>query len=249
MNNDVRRFGVIAPPGNVAIERELPPVLPPGVAMNHNRLSRPGSGATTSDSLLGMADSIDRASRDLAEAKPEVILYGCTSGSFLFGPGREAEAARRIFDVTGIAAITTSMAVISALRAFAAREVFMVGPYPDNVIAEEIEFLAHYGVKVRAWDSFRCGSSENNRKVSSEQVAEMVLAHVAEASDCDAVFITCTNLLSMDRIAYLEDRLGKPVTTSNQASLWAALRAMDVDTSAIASGSLFTRRAAVEVIR
>jgi len=249
MNNDVRRFGVIAPPGNVAIEREFHPILPAGVTMNHNRLSRPGSDATTSDSLLGMADSIERAARDLAEAKPEVILYGCTSGSFLFGPGREAEPARRIFEVTGIGAITTSMAVISALRAFEAREVFMIGPYPDNVIGEEIAFLAHYGIEVRAWDSFRCGSSEANRKVSSEQVAERVLAHASEASACDAVFITCTNLLSMDRIAFLEERLGKPVTSSNQASLWAALRAMDVDTSAMLAGSLFGRRTAVEVVK
>ena len=79
MNNQLRRFGVLAPPGNIALERELPPLLPPGVTSNHNRLSRPGNGIT-SDSLLRMADSIERAAHDLAQAYPEIILYGCKIG-------------------------------------------------------------------------------------------------------------------------------------------------------------------------
>ncbi len=38
------------------------------------------------------------------------------------------------------------------------------------------------------------------------------------------VFISCTNLASLGVIQRLEDELGKPVITSNQACFWACLR-------------------------
>jgi maleate isomerase len=248
MDNQVRRFGVLAPPGNTALERELPPLLPRGVTSNHNRLSRPGA-AMTSDSLLRMADSIERAAHDLAQSHPELILYGCTSGSFLAGIGREAEIAQRIADITGIPSLTTSTAVIAALRAVKARRIFMVTPYPDDINQHEVAFLTHYGVTVTKWDAFRCPTSEAIRAVSSEQVAELVLQHAADIKPCDAVFLSCTNLLTIDQIPRLERELDKPVISSNQASLWAVLQGMTIDSAGIPAGHLFACRAPIEVSR
>jgi len=246
MNNQLRRFGVLAPPGNVALERELPPLLPPGVAMNHNRLSRPPE-VKKIDSLLQMADSIERAARDIALVDPEIILYACTSGSFLMGAGREDEVARRIFDITGIPAISTSTAVVCALRAVKARRVFMVTPYPDDINVREVEFLKHYDIEVGGWDSFRQATSAGNRSISSEQVAELIRKHAQEARECNAVFISCTNLLSFDQIVGLENELGTPVISSNLASLWALLRYLNVDTLSMQAGSLFGYCGPVEV--
>ncbi len=244
MDNTVRRIGILAPPGNVALERELPGWLPPGVVMNHNRLSRPGN-AISADSLLAMAESVDRAAHDLAQAHPEVIVYGCTSGSFLEGIGKEARLADRITEVTGIPAVTTSTAVVEALRAFGARRIFMVTPYPDAVNEHEVTFARHYGFEVVALDSFRCPTSEDIRAVSSDQVAEKVLGNAAAIRDCDTIFISCTNLLCMDRIGLIEQRSGRPVVTSNQASLWAGLRRMaGVKLHDVAAGRLFQLDAA-----
>ena len=50
---------LLALQGNVAMERELPAHLPPGVVINHNRLSRPGN-AISRESLLAMAESSSR---------------------------------------------------------------------------------------------------------------------------------------------------------------------------------------------
>jgi maleate isomerase len=246
MNNQLRRFGVLAPPGNIAMERELPPLLPPQVAMNHNRLSRPGS-AMSAESLRTMAESVDRAAHDLAQAHPEMILYGCTSGSFLAGIGREAEIAQRIADATGIPAVTTSTAVVAALHAVGARKLFMITPYPDDINDHEVRFLAHYGFEVAGWDAFRCATSEKIRAVSSEEVAALAMRHAADIGKCDALFISCTNLLTLDQIAGLEQKLRKPVVTSNQASLWAVLRHMKVDTRDLRAGELFARPGEIAV--
>jgi maleate isomerase len=186
-----------------------------------------------------MMESLERAAKDIAQTHPEVILYGCTSGSFLSGVGREADAAKKIMEYTGIPGITTSTAVIDALKAVDASQIFMVTPYPDDISEAEITFLGHQGIKVVAHDSFRCLTVEALQKISSEQVAEMVLAHRQAIKMCDAVLISCTNLLTMDKIQYLERELGLPVISSNQATLWAGLRHLNVDTRGLGAGRLF----------
>ncbi len=245
MDNNVRRIGILAPPGNVALERELPVFLPPGIIMNHNRLSRPDSSISR-ESLLAMADSVDQAAHDLAQAYPEVIVYGCTSGSFLEGVGKEARLAERITRRTGIPAVTTSTAVVEALRAQGARRIFMITPYPDAVNEHELAFCRHYGLEVVGLDSFRCPTSEDIRRISSDQVADLVLANTKAIGDCDTIFISCTNLLCMDRIETIEARSGRPVVSSNQASLWAGLARMGVPMQDIRAGSLFQRSLAAQ---
>lgn len=232
-----RRFGVLFPPGNVAMERELPCVLPPGVAMHCNRLSRPDS-SLSAESLLAMEASVDRAARDLAQTYPEVIVYGCTSGSFLGGIGDEDAIARKIESLTGIPAVTTATAVWQALKAVDARLIYMITPYPDEINRHEALFLDHHGIEVAGWDSFPCRTSEEIRRITSDEVAELTLRHRADIARCDAVFISCTQLLSVDRIAYLESELDKPVVSSNQASLWAALRRMGIDSPGLGAGRL-----------
>lgn len=225
MQPTIRRFGVLAPPGNVAMEQELPRRVPAGVCMHHNRLSRPGA-AISADSLLAMAESIERAAYDLSQAYPEVILYGCTSGSFLAGIGREAEVADRIEQLVSIPSITTSTAVVEALRAVGARKVFMLTPYPWEITRHEEHFLAHYGIETVRADAFDCPTSEAIRALSADDVADRVLGHRDAIEAADAVFISCTNLLTMDRLQDIEAAVGKPVASSNQASLWAVLKLM-----------------------
>ena len=240
MDNNVRRIGVLGPPGNVTLERELPRYLPAGIVTNHNRLSRP-TPDVTKESLIAMLASTEQAARDLAMAwpKPEVILYACTSGSFVMGPGHDQELASQIERWSGIPAYTTSTAVIMALHELRARRVFMVTPYIEEVNAHEIAFFAHHGIEVEGCETFGCVDTREIAKITSEQVRDLVLKHRAAAARCDALFVSCTNLLTMDQIDTLERELGIPVATSNQCSLWAALRHMRVDASGIGPGKLF----------
>ena len=237
-----RKFGVLFPPGNVTMERELPPLLPPEVSMHCNRLSRPDSSLSPA-SLAAMAQSVGRAARDLAQTDPEIIVYGCTSGSFIGGEDEDEAIAAEIEQATGIPAVTTATAVRRALRALEVRSLYMVTPYPDELNRAETVFLAFHGIEVIGCDTFGCQSSEEIRRISSDAVADMVLRHADEIAGCDGVFISCTQLLSCDRIGTLEARLGKPVVSSNQASLWAALDHMGVDASGRGGGRLLDRLA------
>jgi maleate isomerase len=244
MDNRVRRIGVIAPPGNVAVEREFPLYLPRGVVLNHNRLSRPDS-IQTPESILAMNDSLELVAVNLAQAYPEVITYACTGGSFLEGLGQEAQPAERIERATGIPGVTTSVAVVAALRALEARSVVLIAPYPHDIMAFEVKFLQHYGFTVTAWDTFNCLTSEANRALSSEQIAEKVLSHREAIAASDAVFVSCTNILVMDQIERLERELQRPVVTSNQATLWAVFNKMNLDSRGLHGGQLFEQHSPV----
>lgn len=240
MDSNVTRFGLVVPPGNVAMERELPMYLAEGVVMNTNRLSRP-TPAVTKESLLAMIDSVDQAVTSLAMCypQPKMILYGCTSGSFVSGPGKEAEIAKRITALVSIPSVTTSTAILDGLKAVKAKRLFMLTPYIADVVKHEVELLEYHGFSLAGTDSFDCADTRDIAKISTQQVEERVLRHAALIRSCDAVFISCTQLLTMDRIASLEKALAKPVVTSNQCSLWAAMKLIGAPVGRNAPGSLF----------
>src|SRR5438128_2519732 len=50
------------------------------------------------------------------------------------------------------------------------------------------------------------------------------LARRADGPGADGVFIACTALPTLPVIEHLEEDLGKPVITANQATMWEALR-------------------------
>lgn len=249
MDNNVIRMGLVVPPGNVAMERELAQYLAPGVVMNVNRLSRP-TAAVTKESLLAMIGSVDQAVRSLAMCypQPSIIIYGCTSGSFVSGPGKEADLAKRITESVGIPAVTTSTAVLMGLEALRIKRVFLMAPYIESVTQHEVDMLKHHGHTVTGVDSFNCADTRDIAKISTDQVLERMRKHTNAMSDCDGVLISCTQLLTMDRIDAIESMLGKPVVTSNQCSLWAALKLINGPVASNSPGRLFaeaaTRKAA-----
>ena len=66
------------------------------------------------------------------------------------------------------------------------------------------------------------------------------MAEQINTPDTDAIFLSCTALPAVAVINRLEDRLGKPVITSNQAMIWMALRLAGCDYQAPMGGRLFT---------
>lgn len=238
MDHTLRRIGALIPPANVSVEREFTRFAPDGVYVHYNRLYRP-KVEIDEEGLLLMIESAEQAARGLMQTEPEVILYACTSGSFVSGASRVHEIGEMLVRWTGIPAYTTSSTVIMGLNALEARRVFVLTPYPDDIHAQVIEFLRFHGIAVGGHATFRCATNAEVREIPSEMVAERLLLHRQQIEKCDAVFISCTNLLTMDQIQRLESELGVPVTSSNHCTLWAALRHMKVPMQGLNLGKLF----------
>lgn len=223
----------------MTLEWELPSHMPDGFTVNWSRVTRPNWGTVNRESLLAMNELAVRGGMDLVRLKPEIILYACTSGSFVEGTGKEADVAARISQATGIPALTTSSGVLEALTHLGVGSVFMVTPYPDDINELETAFLRFHGFEVVGYDSFRCDEKRPIASISSEEVADLVLRNRSLAGKADAIFISCTNLLTFDQIPDLERELDRPVISSNLASLWAALRAIGAPLQGAGVGRLF----------
>lgn len=70
----------------------------------------------------------------------DLIVFGCTSGSFIKGIGWDQECIKRIETASGSPGLTTSTAVMEALKALEAKTVAVLTPYPDATNEAERQF-------------------------------------------------------------------------------------------------------------
>ena len=64
-------------------------------------------------------------------------------------------------------------------------------------------------------------------------------ARRSDVPEADAVLISCTGQKTADFISDLEEEIGKPVVTSNQATGWQALKMLGVEPCLPGRGTLF----------
>jgi maleate isomerase len=124
-----------------------------------------------------------------------------------------------MIDAGAPAAITTSGALLGALRHLDVTRVATATPYTADLTAGLSIFLAEAGVDVVAASGL--GLTSDIWTVPYDVTAGLV--RDTDTDDAQAVFISCTNLPTYDVIAALEAELGKPVLTANQVTIWSAL--------------------------
>jgi maleate isomerase len=217
----VSRVGLLVPSSNTTVEPEFYRALPPGVTLHVARLFL---ASITPDSILDMVRDLECQSRNLASAGVDVIVLGATAPSFIKGLGYDREIIKRIEDATGKRATTTSTALIEALRYLGVSRVVLGSAYDDLVNAIARNFLVANGVEVLAARGL--GLVDNLAVGRLDASSAYDLARKIDRPDAEAIVLACTNWKTMDTIERLERELGKPVVSTVQVSVWAALRAI-----------------------
>jgi len=221
------RIGLIVPSSNTTMEMELYRVLPEGISLHTSRMPLTG---VTEEELIKMNALAVGSAKLLKDAKVDLILYGCTSGSFIGGIAFENEI--------DIPVITTGSAVIEALKVLDTRQVIVVTPYTNEINKMEREFLEDNEMEVL--DIRGMGFVDNTEIGKLEPHEAYKMAKEMFTKEGDAIFISCTNLRTFEIIEPLEKEFGTPVVTSNQASLWLALRKLNIGEKIPRLGKLLT---------
>lgn len=231
------RIGLIVPSTNTINEPEFWRMAPEGVGVFTARAML--LGRATPESYFEMAKAVSGASDQLATAEVDIVAYGCTSGSFVCPMSDLVEDMQTR---TGKPALAAAGAVAAALRVLGAQRVALATPYVDFVNQRECEFLEAYGFNVTSLESLDLGHTQEERRAIGRVPPEAIyrLAVQADRPDADVVFISCTNLASLEVIQKLEDALGKPVLTSNQACFWACMRRLGLRDSVTGYGRLLS---------
>jgi len=196
------------------------------------------------EGLTTMVTNVERASKELATARPNVILMAGTAGAFNGGLNFDAELSRRIERAAGgVPGTTTMSAVLGALRALQVRKVAIATSYIPSVDQALADVLRGSGIEVPMIKGMNILKSIDMGDVEPEETYRFARDVFAAAPEADAYFISCGNLRSLEAIPKLERDFGKPVITSNQAGLWHALRLAGINAGEPAvgiGGHLFT---------
>lgn len=228
-------LGLIVLQADETIEPEFHRLVrEPGVALYTTRI--PSGRNVTPETLRAMAEALPvAASLFPGSLAFDVIGYACTSGATFIG---SETVARKIRSAVATDNVTDPLkAVIAACGALGVRHLGFVTPYVMEVSGAMRAALEEQGLEITAFGSFEQAEENTVARIDPRSVLDAAL-RVGSAAACDAVFISCTNLRTLDIIATAEAQLGKPVITSNQALAWHMLRSAGIDGPGTEFGTL-----------
>ena len=219
----MQRLGVIVPSSNTTVEAEFARVLHESDITLH--VSRIPLAEVTIKGLSAMEKETQAAARLLKDADVDAVAFACTSGSLIKGLGHDAALAEKIGKIVQCPVVVTSGAVVATLNELGTHRISLVTPYMDEVNKKEVDFLEKSGFQVQNVRSFNLKSNLEIGKLTASDAA--ILARSANSDFSDALFISCTNLRTFEALPLLEEELQKPVVSSNSATLWASLKALN----------------------
>ena len=215
------RIGLMVPSSNTTVEPEFYRALPREVTLHTARLYLT---RIAPESILQMVEDMERQAKLLASADVDVIVLGATAPSFLKGLGYDRELIGKIEAATERPATTTSTALIQALAHFGAKRVVLGSAYDDKVNGIAKAFLQASGVEVLGMQGLGLVDNLVVGRLAPDTAYEVALR--VDRPEADAIVLACTNWRTMDAIERIERETGKPVISTSQASIWAALRAI-----------------------
>ena len=200
----------------------------------------PGGDDHAVEALLQTArvENLIEAADRFATLDPAVVVWACTSGSFIVGrAGAEAQVAA-LRTATGRPATSTALAIVDGLMALGARRVAVVATYPEPAARALVAFLDAFGIAVASLQWLDAPNGLDAAAIGKDRLKAAV--RQAIMGKPDVVVIPDTALPTMGLVERLEAMAGCPVVTANQATLWAAVGLAGQAVAAAGQGRLFT---------
>ena len=228
------RIGLVALATDYNSETDLRRILPKGVDLFTNRVLN--ANPLTIENLRAMAGDITRAAGGLLPGLGvDVVIYGCTSGTAAIG-GQELERLIRIAQPS-VPCTNPILSASEALRTFGAKKISILPPYEDAVNAAVADNFKTEGFDILNIEGF--GLDDDIKMTGLPPTAIAEAAQQVCDPNADALFISCTAIRSSLVIEEVEQKLGKPVVTSNQALAWHCLQLMKNNSRVNGFGKLF----------
>lgn len=214
------QLGLIVLQSDESIEPDFRRLIPSRADLLVSRV--PSGTEVTAETLAAMEAHLSAAAALFpVAARFAAVGYGCTSGTAQIGA---ANVARHVHAGTATQAVTEPVsALIAACRALGLARLALVSPYTAPVSARLRETLVASGIGTPAFGSFDVPEEARVARIDGASILAAAEAVAAQAA-IDGVFLSCTNLRTLDVIPTLEARLGLPVLSSNLVLAWHMMR-------------------------
>lgn len=219
-------IGLLTLSNDLAFEPEVKYFLETeGVALYSNRLSM--DEKATLSTLKMMEPHITSCAKGLSPlGHLHAVSYGCTAGSMVIGPQRVKECINKALPNTK--ATNPISAVCEALKSLSCRRIAVLTPYIDAINQHVSDHLQQEGFELVSQASFNVLESLKMALISPDSILKAGLK-IGSDDKAEALFISCTAMFLSPIRKILEDKIGKPVVTSNQAIAWHCLRLAGID--------------------
>ena len=231
------KLGFILMSTDLAAESDFFDMAPNDVAIHITRLKT--DDHTTNETLSKHIEFMaDAASRIQPDTKPDVISYSCTSGSIVIGEEKIKEEIKK--GAPYAIPMTLVTGVVDALEELKVKNLVVGTPYLDEINTKEAEFLINKGFSVLNIQGLNLTKGIEFGTVTPEYWIKFALE--INETVADAIFLSCGGIRSTEVIDRIEQKVGKPVITSNQAQMWSCLRRAGVKDKILGFGELFNHQ-------
>jgi len=234
------RIGVLVPFTNTNLEPDLMLMRPPNCSFHCQR-----TGGYDADQVpdadqmtqLGMFD-ISHDLTMIAGARPDVVLYGCTSATLTHGFEFDRNLAMEIAAGSGAVSLTAAGSLVAAIQALGIHRVGFASPYVGDINDKAVNFLMQNGIEtVKRADIGRDLGCYGQGELTPDEIYHFALK--ADSPQVEAIILSCTDMRSVEVIERIEMTLNKPVVTSNQAMMFCLCKKLDIPRHPRLPGSLF----------
>jgi maleate isomerase len=214
-----KKIGLITLSTDLTTERDFARIIPldkTGIYGTRVEFANP----TTPDNLRRMAPQITAAADLILPGEPlDAICYSCTAASIVIG---DAEIAASIHTVRpNVPVVTPSGAAINAFGAFGVSKISILTPYLVKTSLPMAHYFEQHGLQIACFHCLGLDDDRNMARVNLDTILQATLE--TDTAQTEAFFLSCTAMQAVDVIETIEQKTGKPVVTSNQASAWALM--------------------------
>jgi maleate isomerase len=214
------RVGLIVPSSNTVAEVDFYRHLPDSATLHTARMYLAEATPEAESAMLN--EHLPVALQDLGSARPDVVVFACTSAGTLRGNVCEKELIERIGESTGAYPVSVAAAVRTSIAARGAHRIGVVTPYVERLNDKIRASLEEDGLEVAG---IRGMGIAENLEIGAVEPARIVqfASDCFGGSDIELLFASCTNLRALEVREQIEQLLEVPVVTSNHAALQAVL--------------------------
>lgn len=230
--NRAIRIGLLVPAGNITFEPDFASIVPPNVTLHAHRLSfqKTYEGENT-EAMDDINSGLPQAAAILSKAKVQIMTYGFTTATFYRGIDYARRLENLITGASGVQAVVPSLALLDALYHLGVRKISVVTPYPswNNEVLKK--FMKETNYEILSFVGDNRPLEEASKNYMWHQPPEEIIDYVVNNChpNAEAMICPCTAWRIFEVVDEIEEQLGIPVVTANQATIWRVFRELRIE--------------------
>ena len=178
----------------------------------------PSGLEVTAKTLSSMEHHISASAKLLPQSREfSVIGYGCTSASAIIGSEKISDLIKSVCSTREVT--NPLLAATEYAKHLGVTKLALLSPYIEEVNTPLRKAFEINGLSTEAFGTFGEGQEEKVARISESSTMEAAIT-LGQDPSTEAVFISCTNLRTLNCLDKIANTIDKPVFSSNQSLAW-----------------------------